>query len=74
MRVLSISSQVVWGPVGNSAAVPALQAGGHEVLGLPTITLSAHPGHGPPAGFRTDAADMARIADGLASAAQRQTG
>ena len=61
MRVLSISSQVVWGPVGNSAAVPALQAGGHEVLGLPTITLSNHPGHGPPAGFRTDAADMARM-------------
>ena len=25
MKVLSISSQVVWGPVGNSAAVPALQ-------------------------------------------------
>ena len=61
MRVLSISSQVVWGPVGNSAAVPALQAKGHEVLGLPTITLSNHPGHGLPAGFRTDAADMARM-------------
>ena len=24
MKVLTISSQVVWGPVGNSAAVPAL--------------------------------------------------
>lgn len=61
MRVLSISSQVVWGPVGNTAAVPALQAKGHEVLALPTITLSNHPGHGQPAGFRTDAADMARM-------------
>ena len=61
MRVLSISSQVVWGPVGNSAAVPALQARGHEVLSLPTITLSNHPGHGQPAGFRTDANDMARM-------------
>jgi pyridoxine kinase len=61
MRVLSISSQVVWGPVGNSAAVPALQARGHEVLALPTITLSNHPGHGQPAGFRTDAGDMARM-------------
>jgi pyridoxine kinase len=61
MRVLSVSSQVVWGPVGNSAAVPALQAVGHEVLSLPTITLSNHPGHGPPAGFRTSAEDMARM-------------
>jgi pyridoxine kinase len=61
MRILSISSQVVWGPVGNSAAVPALQAAGHEVLSLPTITLSNHPGHGQPAGFRTQADDMARM-------------
>ena len=61
MKVLSISSQVVWGPVGNSAAVPALQAKGHEVLALPTITLSNHPGHGAPAGFRTQADDMARM-------------
>jgi pyridoxine kinase len=61
MRVLAVSSQVVWGPVGNSAAVPALQARGHEVLALPTITLSNHPGHGQPAGFRTEAGDMARM-------------
>ena len=61
MRVLAVSSQVVWGPVGNSAAVPALQARGHEVLALPTITLSNHPGHGQPAGFRTQAEDMARM-------------
>lgn len=61
MRVLSISSQVVWGPVGNSAAVPALQARGHEVLPLPTITLSNHPGHGAPKGFRTGPEDMAQM-------------
>jgi pyridoxine kinase len=61
MRTLSISSQVVWGPVGNSAAVPALQALGHEVLSLPTITLSNHPGHGQPAGFSTQPEDMARM-------------
>ena len=65
MRVLSISSQVVWGPVGNSAAVPALQAKGHEVLSLPTITLSNHPGHGVPSGFRTDPEVMARMFENL---------
>ena len=61
MRILGISSQVVWGPVGLTAAVPALQAQGHEVLALPTIALSNHPGHGAPAGFRTQAEDMARM-------------
>ncbi|MCA3556258.1 PfkB family carbohydrate kinase [Aestuariivirga sp.] len=61
MKVLSISSQVVWGPVGNSAAVPALQAKGHEVLALPTVMLSNHPGHGAPAGLRVQAEDMARM-------------
>ena len=61
MRVLSLSSQVVWGPVGNSAAVPALQAKGHEVLALPTITLSNHPGHGAPKGLRTPPEDMAQM-------------
>jgi pyridoxine kinase len=48
-KVLAISSQVVWGPVGNTAAVPALQAEGHEVLQVPTILLSHHPRHGTPA-------------------------
>ncbi len=47
-RVLCISSQVVWGPVGNTAAVPPLQGAGHEVLQLPTVLLSHHPGHGVP--------------------------
>jgi pyridoxine kinase len=65
-RVLAISSQVAFGPVGNSAAVPALQAQGHEVLAVPTITLSNHPGHGAPAGFRTTPADLAAILDRLA--------
>ena len=61
MKVLSISSQVVWGPVGNSAAVPALQAMGHEVLALPTVILSNHPGHGAPSGFRTLPEDLSAM-------------
>jgi pyridoxine kinase len=52
-RVLCISSQTVFGPVGNSAAVPALQATGHEVMQIPTILLSNHPGLGKPAGQAT---------------------
>jgi len=63
--VLSISSQVVYGNVGNSAAVPALQSRGHEVLAVPTITLSNHPGHGKPTGFRTSAAALAAMLGSL---------
>jgi pyridoxine kinase len=54
-RVLAISSQTVFGPVGNSAAVPALQELGHEVMALPTVVLSNHPGHGAPKGQQTSA-------------------
>jgi len=43
--VLSVSSQVVLGHVGNSAAVFALQRLGHEVWALPTVILAHHPGH-----------------------------
>jgi pyridoxine kinase len=67
MRILAISSQVAYSPVGLTASVPALQAAGHEVLGIPTITLSNHPGHGKPAGFRTAPEDLARILDALDS-------
>jgi pyridoxine kinase len=54
-RVLAISSQTVFGPVGLSASGPALTVLGHEVMTLPTITLSFHPGHGKPEGQRTSA-------------------
>jgi pyridoxine kinase len=49
-KILAVSSQVVFGPVGLNAIVPALQAEGHEVLALPTVLLSNHPGHGKPTG------------------------
>lgn len=61
MRILAISSQVAYGPVGLTAAVPPLQAAGHEVLAVPTIMLSNHPGHAPPAGFRTSPEDLGKI-------------
>ena len=43
-RVLIMSSWTSVGHVGLSAAVPVLQALGHEVTQLPTIILSNHPG------------------------------
>ncbi len=60
-RVLAISSQTVFGPVGNSAAVPALQEHGHEVLALPTTLLSNHPGIARSAGRATDLQTMQDI-------------
>lgn len=44
-RVLAISSHVAYGSVGLAATVPALQALGHEVVAVPTIILSNHPGY-----------------------------
>ncbi len=53
-KVLSISSQVVYGHIGNSAAAFVLQRMGHEVLAVPTIILSNRPGYKAIAGERTD--------------------
>jgi pyridoxine kinase len=64
-RVLCISSQTVFGPVGNSAAVPALQALGHEAMQIPTVLLSNHPGLGKPAGQATPVTLMQEMFDAL---------
>ena len=45
--VLSISSQVVYGHVGNSASAFALRRLGVHVLPVPTIVLTSHPGISP---------------------------
>jgi pyridoxine kinase len=63
--VLSISSQVAYGPVGNTAAVPALNAAGFTVLEIPTIILSNHPGLGKPAGVRLPAIEIEAILEKL---------
>ena len=67
-RVLSISSQVVFGPVGNSASVPGLQRAGHEVLAVPTVVWPHHPGFGAPQGCEVPGEQLAVMLDGLTRA------
>ena len=57
-QVLSISSQVAYGLVGNSASVPALHAAGFTVSQIPTIILSNHPGLGKPSGVKLPATEL----------------
>lgn len=64
-RYLVISSQVAHGHVGLSAIVPTLQALGHEVIALPTIVLSNHPGHAKVAGTRIDPDVLGQMIDAL---------
>ena len=44
-RVVALSSHVAFGSVGLAAIVPALQWLGHEVIAVPTVVLSNHPGY-----------------------------
>jgi pyridoxine kinase len=64
-RIFAISSQVVRGHVGLSAIVPALQRLGHEVLSIPTIILSNHPGHVRAAGMRVEVNTLMSMLDVL---------
>ena len=64
-QVLSISSQVAYGLVGNSASVPALQAAGFTVMQIPTVILSNHPGLGKPTGVKLPAAELEAILKSL---------
>jgi pyridoxine kinase len=66
-KVLSISSQVAHGYVGNSAAAFVLQRMGHEVLSLPTILLSNRPGYAAIAGKRIDPADLHAMLEAVAA-------
>jgi len=63
--VLSISSQVAYGHVGNSVAVISLQTQGCTVIDIPTIILSSHPGHGTCAHIEIPASKINQIIDVL---------
>ncbi len=65
--ILSISSQVAYGHVGNAASVPGLQALGFEVMAVPTVLLAHHPGHGPPKGRAIPAEEVSALVEGLDS-------
>ena len=64
-RILAISSQVARGHVGLSIIVPALQALGHEVIALPTVIMSNHPGHIHAAGVPQPPPLLALMLDAL---------
>ena len=64
-RILAISSQVARGTVGLSIIVPALHALGHEVMALPTVILSNHPGHTHTAGTRIEVTVLFAMLDAL---------
>ena len=63
--LVTLSSQVVYGHVGNCAAVPALQALGFEVLAIPTVLLAHHPGHRAPRGRLFPVEEIAALLDGV---------
>ncbi len=68
-----MSSWVASGHVGLSAIVPALQALGHEVVALPTVLLSCHPGHARFAGERVAPDLIERMLDVLLDGAGAQS-
>ncbi|MEM8645299.1 MAG: DUF429 domain-containing protein [Pseudomonadota bacterium] len=69
-RILSISSLVARGRVGNAIAVPVLEALGHEVWSLPTIQLSVRPGLGTLDRQDVPAEMITRFVDALAADGQ----
>ncbi|HAD85881.1 MAG TPA: pyridoxal kinase [Rhodospirillaceae bacterium] len=65
MSVLSIHSRVSRGYVGNSAAVPALQALGRDTAAVDTVVLSNHPGHKTVTGRRIPPDEVRAIAEAV---------
>lgn len=63
--VLCLSSQVVRGYVGGSAARIALERMGHECWLLPTVVLSNHPGHARFAGEQVPVGRLRAMVEAL---------
>lgn len=65
MKILSLSSSVAHGHVGNSALTLPLQRLGFTLTGINTVQFSNHPGHGCFGGDIFAADHVARIVGGL---------
>jgi len=65
MRLLSLSSQVVLGHVGNSALALPLARLGVELLAVPSVLFSNHPGYGGFDGAPLEADLLRCLFDGL---------
>jgi pyridoxine kinase len=65
MGILSIQSRVVYGHVGNSAAVFLLQRLGFDVWPVDTVSFSNHPGYPTIRGRRVPAAEVRVLLGGL---------
>ena len=68
MNILSIQSHVVYGHVGNAAAVFTLQRLGFEVWDLHTVQFSRHKGYPDWTGRAFEANHIAELVEGLAHA------
>lgn len=66
--VISISSHVVRGSVGNRAAAFAFEALGFPAWVVPTVTLSWHPGHGPATRYAATQEDFESLIDDMIEA------
>jgi len=66
-QVVTISSHVAVGLVGNSVIVPALLTQGVTPVALSTIMLSNHPGHARPEGLAVPAERLAAMIERLVS-------
>jgi pyridoxine kinase len=66
MNILSIQSHVVYGHVGNAAAVFPLQRLGHEVWPIHTVLFSNHTGYGDHEGTVLDPTVIGACVEGLA--------
>jgi pyridoxine kinase len=65
MTILSIQSHVAAGHVGLQAAVLPLQRLGYDVIAVPTVVFSNHPGHGTFRGMALGATELEEILTGL---------
>ncbi len=66
--IISVSSHVARGTVGNRAVGFALETLGFPVWSVPTVTLPWHPGHGPATRIVPNASEFSALMDDLSGA------